>query len=103
MSQYKVDFETIPWQAPIGGLRHKAERQCGRQLRVVEYTEEMEPHWCEKGHIGYVLEGRFEIQFREETAVFNAGDGVFIPPGPEHKHMGTALSDVVRVVFVEDI
>ena len=103
MSQYKVDFESIPWETPTAGLRYKAERRGGRQLRVVEYTREMEPHWCDKGHIGCVLEGRFEIRFEGETAVFNAGDGVFIPPGPEHRHMGAALSDVVRVVFVEDI
>jgi len=103
MIPYKVNFETMPWETPIGGLRCKAERRGSRQLRIVEYTKEMEPHWCEKGHVGLVLEGKFEIRFEGETTVFNAGDGVFIPPGPEHKHMGTVLSDMVRVVFVEDI
>ena len=59
MSQYKVDFESMPWETPIAGLRYKAERRGGRQLRVVEYTREMEPHWCDKGHIGCVLTGAF--------------------------------------------
>jgi quercetin dioxygenase-like cupin family protein len=102
MNPYKVEFESIPWETPIRGLRFKARKQGGRQLRLVEYTPDMEPHWCEKGHIGYVLDGRFEIRFGAETVVFNAGDGVFIPPGSEHRHMGKALSDVVRVVFVEE-
>jgi quercetin dioxygenase-like cupin family protein len=69
----------------------------------VEYTKDMPPHWCEKGHIGYVLEGQFEIKFEKETAIFNPGDGVFIPAGAEHKHMGRAITDVVRAVFVEEV
>jgi quercetin dioxygenase-like cupin family protein len=103
MSTYKVDFEKLSWATPMTGLRFKALRQEGRQLRLVEYTPEMEPHWCEKGHVGYLLEGRFEIAFDEETAVYEAGDGVFIPPGREHRHMGKALTNVVRAVFVEDV
>ena len=103
MNQHKVVFESMPWETPIAGLRFKASRQAGRQLRLVEYTKDMEPHWCEKGHIGYLLEGRFEIRFEGETAVFTPGDGVFIPSGAEHKHMGKALTDVVKAVFVEDV
>lgn len=86
----------------MSGLRFKAAVQGSKRLRLVEYSKEMEPHWCEKGHIGYVLDGRMEIRFDGETTAFSAGDGVFLPPGPEHKHMARMLSDVVRVVFVED-
>ena len=103
MSQYRVDFKSLSWETPIAGLRCKARKHDARQLRIVEYTQEMEPHWCEKGHVGYILEGRFEIRFKGETTVYEAGDGVFIPPGADHQHMGKALSDVVRVVFVEDL
>jgi quercetin dioxygenase-like cupin family protein len=102
MSLYRVDFNEIAWQSPMKGLRFKAQRQSGRQVRLVEYTKEMEPHWCEKGHIGYVLEGRLEIRFSTEVEIYGEGDGVFIPAGPEHKHMGKALTDVVRVIFVEE-
>ena len=102
MSRYKVDFELLPWETPMDGLRFKVRKQGSRQLRLVEYTRDMEPHWCEKGHIGYVLEGRFGIQFENETVSFNPGDGIFIPSGPDHKHMGEVLTDVVRVIFVED-
>ena len=103
MIQYRVDFDALPWQAPMPGLRFRAWDHGGRRLRLVEYTKEMQPHWCEKGHIGYVLDGRFEIRFEAETHVYEAGDGVFLPPGAEHKHMGIALTDVVRAVFVEDV
>ena len=103
MSQYKVDFESIPWETPIAGLRFKADSRGGRRLRLVEYTRDMEPHWCDKGHIGYVLNGRFEIRFESELATFDPGDGIFIPPGEEHRHMGRVLTDMVRVVFVGDV
>ena len=103
MVQYRVDFESIPWVTPMDGLRFKADKQGDKQLRLVEYTQEMEPHWCEKGHIGYVLEGRFEIRYDREVHIYNPGDGIFIPDGAEHKHMGKVLTDVVRVIFVEDV
>ena len=103
MIEYKIDFESIPWETPIEGLRARKKIQGGKQLRLVEYTKEMEAHWCEKGHIGYVLDGQFEIRFEREVIVFNPGDGIFIPSGEEHKHMGRVLSDVVKVIFVEDV
>jgi quercetin dioxygenase-like cupin family protein len=99
---YRVDFVSIAWETLIKGLRHKVMKQGGKQLRLVEYTNEMAPHWCEKGHVGYVLEGQMEITFENGVLVLNAGDGIFIPSGREHRHLGRALSDVVKVIFVED-
>lgn len=103
MSQYKVDFDSLPWEAPMGGVRFRADRHGGRQLRLVEYTKEMEPHWCDKGHVGYILEGEFEIKFQGETVTYKTGDGVFIPAGEKHKHMARALTEVVTAVFAEDL
>ena len=103
MDQHKIDFESMPWETPMDGFRFKAKKHGGRQLRLVEYTKDMEPHWCERGHVGYVLEGQFEIRFEQEVAVFNPGDGIFIPSGSQDKHMGKVLTDMVRVVFVEDV
>jgi len=40
------------------GARSKFFQQEDKQIRLVEFTDEfVEPDWCEKGHIGYVLEG----------------------------------------------
>ena len=63
----------------------------------------MEPHWCSKGHFGYVLDGRFQLEFDNELIVYESGAGVFIPDGEQHRHKGKVLSDIVRVVFVEDV
>jgi quercetin dioxygenase-like cupin family protein len=103
MDQYKVAFNALPWESPMPGLRFKVYRSDGKQLRLVEYTKDLSPHWCEKGHVGYVLEGILEITFENLIITFHPGDGIFIPAGKDHKHMGKVLSNVVKIFFVEDI
>ena len=103
MISYKVDFGSLTWESPMKGLRFKARTIDGRRLRLVECGKDMPPHWCESGHIGYVLEGQFELTFDDEKVVLNPGDGLFIPAGKAHRHMGKVLTDTVRVVMVEDV
>ena len=100
--KYRYDFEATEWTVPMAGVRHKVFPLQGRRLRLVEYSAEFEPHWCERGHVGQILEGRFQIEFDEGTEIFNAGDGIAIPDGPEHRHRATVLSGIVRALFVED-
>lgn len=103
MSQYRIDFTGVEWEAPIPGVRHKVVVDCDVRLRLVEYSPEMAPHWCTVGHIGQILAGTFEIEFSDGVHVFEAGDGVMIPSGDEHRHKARSLSDVVRAIFVEKV
>jgi len=103
MLQYKADFEKITWETPIEGVRRKCFDQNNLRLRMTEYSKAMPLHWCEKGHYGCVLEGELEIEYANETIIYKAGDGLFIPDGPEHKHRGRVLSDKVLVFLVENI
>lgn len=103
MIQCRIDFRSMPWASPTQGIRQKVYRTNGRQLRLVEYSRAMPQHWCEKGHVGYVLDGRMEIRFENEVHTYSAGDGVYLPSGSEHKHMAKVLTDTVTVVFVEDV
>ena len=103
MTKYRVAFEDIPWAEPIPGVRHRIRDQEGRRLRLVEYTEAMEPHWCTRGHVGILLEGELEIRFDGSVEVYHAGEGVFIPSGPEHRHMARVVGGPVRALFVEDL
>jgi len=100
---YRIQFENLEWDSPLPGMRCKVARQGDRQGRLVEYSREMAPHWCHKGHHGLVLEGRFEIEFDNTTELYETGDGVFIPAGPEHRHRGRVLTERVQVIFVEDV
>lgn len=101
--EYRIDFDSILWTSPIKGVRQKEQLFGDRKLRLVEYSEEMEPHWCERGHTGCILHGRMEIEFKDGIRVFHPGDGVNIPSGPKHKHRARVLSGVVRAFFIEDV
>jgi len=104
MNSFRVDFDSIPWTSPMPGARSKAVQQNGRQLRLVEFTKEfVEPDWCKRGHIGILLEGELEIDFSGTVVTYRAGDGMFIPPGEKGKHMAKSLTDVARLLLVEDI
>jgi quercetin dioxygenase-like cupin family protein len=104
MADLKVNFEAVPWESPAPGLRYKAHKQGGKQLRVVEFDREfVEPDWCAKGHYGFVLEGEFEMDFSGRILRYREGDGVFIPAGEASKHKARALTDTAKFVFVEDV
>jgi quercetin dioxygenase-like cupin family protein len=104
MEQCKVDFESMAWETPTPGVKFKAYEQGGRKLRLVEFAKEfVEPDWCRKGHIGYILQGQMEIDFDGKKVVFGAGDGVFIPKGKNHRHRAKVLTDVVKIILVEDV
>ena len=103
MNQYKIDFESMAWETPADGVRFKAYQQGGRKLRLVEFSKEFVEPGCTKGHVGYILEGQIEIDFDGEVIVFGPGDGLFIPAGEKHKHKGKVLTDIVKVILVEDV
>jgi quercetin dioxygenase-like cupin family protein len=85
------------------GVRHKFVDQNNLRLRLVEYSSGMPPHWCEKGHYGYVIEGQMEIEYESGSVKYEPGDGIFIPDGPDHRHRGRALTGKVLVFFVEKV
>jgi len=101
MKQFKADFEQVEWEFPFEGVRHKYLDQNGIRLRLVEYSKEMPPHWCEKGHYGYVISGQMEIEFNNRKEIYNSGDGVYLPAGAEYQHRAKIISDKVLVFFVE--
>jgi quercetin dioxygenase-like cupin family protein len=79
-------------------------RQGGRQLRLVEFDAGFsEPDWCCNGHVGYVLDGAGRLEFPDHEVMLQSGDGIFIPPGQEHRHKLTVLTDRLRAVLVEEI
>jgi quercetin dioxygenase-like cupin family protein len=103
VKRYKIDFKSMPWEDNPAGFRFKVHREGDMQLRLVEYFRTLEPHWCSKGHMGCILEGRMEIKFDQGSERFGPGDGVFIPCGEEHRHEAKVLTDSVKVVFVEQV
>jgi len=104
MRECRVDFDSLEWQSPLPGARFKVYERDGRRLRFVEFTTDfVEPEWCDKGHIGYVIEGEMAIDFDGHVVRYSAGDGIFIPAGKGSKHMVKVLTDVVRLIVIEDV
>ena len=104
MDESRINFDAIPWEVPMAGVRMKAVKRDGKQIRLVEFTKDfVEPDWCEKGHVGYIMEGKLEINFDGRVEVYNPGDALVIPEGEAHKHMAMAVTDVVRLFLVESV
>src|SRR5690349_11944293 len=99
---YAVDFESMRWETPGPGIRQKVHRVGGRSLRLVEYSKAMPPHWCTSGHVGHIVEGRLEIEFKTGVERFHAGDALFIPEGSDHAHRAVPLTATAVALFVED-
>jgi quercetin dioxygenase-like cupin family protein len=99
--QYKVDFDKLEWESPLVGVRDKYIDQNNLRISLVEYSKEMLPHWCDKGHYGYLIEGRMEIEYENSKQIYTSGDGIFIPDGPDHKHRARVLSERALVFFIE--
>ena len=99
---YLISFDALPWASPMPGVREKRHQVGTRVLRLVEYTDGMAPHWCSKGHVGHIVEGTLEIEFKGQKVTFKTGDALFIPPGDEHAHRAVPKTAVVTALFVED-
>ena len=99
----RVAFDDLPWETSPSGVRFKVQRVGRQQLRLVEFGGDLHhPHWCLTGHLGYVLEGEMEVAFASGSVVFRAGDGLAIAAGDAERHRPKALTDRVRLIFVED-
>jgi quercetin dioxygenase-like cupin family protein len=104
LSPFKVSFEDMAWQQIRPDVRQKIHREGTRQIRLVEFeTSEGAEHWCETGHIGYVLKGALSISFNGEVVSFKAGDGLFIPSGAASKHRSVQISSGTQLLMVEDV
>ena len=105
MSEFLVNFKKLNWEGAYSGQRQKSFTRGNQRLRLVELIDEYsEDEWCEKEHIGYVLNGRITIDFKGKSLIFNEGDGIFIPEGKENRHMGKmSKGEKVLILFFEKV
>ena len=100
--EYLIRFKDQEWSNNGTGVRSKVYVNGNQQIRLVEFSNGfVEPDWCTKGHVGYVLEGSCSIDFDGTILRFAEGDGLFIPKGIENKHKAIVGQDerVVCVLF----
>ena len=74
-----------------------------QRFRLVEFqTGFEEDGWCEKAHVGYVLEGTLRIDLPDQTLQAKAGDVLWIPAGHETRHRAEMISEAVRLILFEE-
>jgi quercetin dioxygenase-like cupin family protein len=104
VEQYRILFESLEWQNGIHGARFKVFRSGTKQLRLLEFTSAfVEPDWCEKGHVGFVVQGELEIDFHGQLLRYPEGSGIFIPAGSSSAHKARSITPAVQLFLVEDI
>ena len=97
-------FDSLEWQSPIHGTRFKAYREGNKQLQLLELTLEfVEPDWCEKGHVGMVLNGELEIDFRGNLVRYPEGAALMIPGRTENGHKARSIAPTTQLFLVEEI
>lgn len=104
MNNRKCDLNTVPWESPIDGIRFKRfiPKSHNHQIRLVEFSKGfVEPEWCEKAHLGFVLQGEFQIAFDSETVSYKQGDVISIMEGKEHRHKIIVQSNTVELILFE--
>ena len=103
MERFLVDFQKMNWTSFYPGQMEKSYTEGSQRIRLVQLTDEYaEEEWCEKEHLGYVLEGRISIVFADKSVTFKQGDGIFIPK--DNKHKGKiAKNEKALIIFVEKV
>jgi quercetin dioxygenase-like cupin family protein len=103
VSPFKVHFEEIEWQHIRPDVRQKVHCDGVRQIRLVEFDASDGPqHWCETGHVGYVLRGALTISFAGEEVAFEAGDALVIPSGVDTRHRAVSIAQGTQLLMIED-
>ena len=98
----KLDFEAISWTEALPGARSKNWADDERRIRILELTSDfVEPDWCTKDHLLYVISGDIEIVFADGRELFKTGDVALIALG--NKHKARALTPTARLLLIEEV
>lgn len=101
-NKHKVKFDELEWNDVGDCMKFKRYQHGDAQVRLVTWGKDMEHEdWCIKGHYGYVIEGKAEITYSDQTETYEAGDVIFIPDGREFRHRPKVLTDTFTFFSVE--
>ena len=87
MNNNKIIFKNLPWTTLTTGAQQKECTQANMKMRLIQFTDTfVEPDWCTKGHLGYVVKGEMGINFNGKIIRYQQGNGLSILTGEERKH-----------------
>ncbi len=89
MNELVCSFDDIEWNITRPGIREKKIVIGSKTLRLLEITDKLDhPDWCEKGHVGYVVEGSLILNIDGSEKPLYRSD-VFVVESDEltHRHI----------------
>lgn len=103
-SLLKRSLSQIPWESTGIGSWQKEVKLGSKKLRVLRLDAKFkEESWCEKGHLGVVIEGELTLELEDSLVAYSKGDCVTIPEGPNHKHKAKiAVDGFVEIILFEE-
>ena len=70
-----------------------------QRIRLVEFAVGfVEPEWCKSSHIGYVVDGEFNLRFKNETLKYVTGDAFYL----EEEHIIEVIGNKPAILFLVD-
>jgi quercetin dioxygenase-like cupin family protein len=99
-----IDFENIPWvkvtgKGRVGRVKQKILADSST-IRVLEFSPKWnETVWCKRSHIGYVLSGQLNLDFKlsKESILVDKGQAFAISKNYPHK---ASCKSVTKVFIV---
>jgi len=98
MAFTRVPFGSMSWE-PGGHRLEKKKTLLGRGVGLLEFAPGFaDPHWCERSHVMFVVEGALELEFDEGMATLSAGQCGVLDRGTRHRAKN--VGEEKAVVFV---
>jgi quercetin dioxygenase-like cupin family protein len=100
----KLDFGSVDWADDQADIRSRAAAALGSRWAIVEYGPHAERgEWCTDGHRGYVLAGRIEYEFDDDSDLLavEEGEAFFLAGGTGHRGRNPGDS-VTRLFLIDD-
>ena len=104
MTGQQIDFASLAWDGWNSETlaRVKEGEAEGFEMRLFEMGPSfVEPQWCTRGHIGYVVSGQYITELDGESLHMHAGQGFVLPPGTRHRSRNTG--SLPAIVFLVDL
>jgi quercetin dioxygenase-like cupin family protein len=85
MACARVPLPGLPWTRGPHPLERK-KTSPGSPITLIEFAPGFEdPHWCSRGHAGYVLSGSLELVLEDRGETLTAGEAFSLDPGTRHR------------------
>lgn len=98
---YLIELEQMDWHQVGIGVDQKAISREGKRMRIVRFSHGFrEEGWCQKAHMGYVVEGEMTINFNGVQQAFKTGDALWIDAGAAHQHKVELEENQFVVLFL---